>query len=88
MKVAVKVPVTERERGWGAKVDDHMVCMSMSDAQAFTTEFNSKNPDGPAPDWYMQVEDEPLPIDLTDEQFQALEESEDGRMWLSVLKRI
>jgi hypothetical protein len=82
--LAVKVPVTESERGWGRKIDDYMVCLSMEDAKAFTKEFNAKNTDETVPDWYMVVENEPIPMDLTDAQFKRLKKEK--RIWLSSLK--
>lgn len=51
--IAVKVAVWEYERGWGSKVDDYMVCLSVEDANA---------------DWYMVAEGEPTAIDLTPKQ--------------------
>lgn len=83
---AYKVAVTESERGWGRKIDDYMVCQSHEDALAFTKEFNSKNTEETAPDWYMVVEHDPEQITLTQTQFDYLIES--NRVWLSDLKRI
>ena len=60
----------------------------MEDAEAFTKEFNARNTAESTPDWYMQVEDVPQPMDLTDPQFEALNASEDKRMWLSSLRTI
>lgn len=85
---AVKVPVTESERGWGRKIEDYMVCLSTEDALNFTKEFNSKNSPGPAPDWYMQVEDDPIPFDITEKQLNVIKETEKKRIWLSFLKNI
>jgi len=85
-KLAVRIPVIESEAGWGRKIDDYMVCLSVEDAKAFEKEFNAKNTASSAPDWYMQVEGDPTPIDLTDKQFKALKK--DKRMWLSSLKEI
>ncbi len=87
-KLAVKVTVIESERGWGSKVDDHMVCLSTEDANEFITRFNSKNNFPTVPDWYMYAESEIEPIDLTDAQYTLLESSEEKRMWLSSLNRI
>lgn len=84
--LAVKIAVIESESGWGRKIDDWMVCLSTKDAKAFEKEFNSENKSSSAPDWYMQVEGEPKPIDLTDKQFSKLQE--DKRVWLSVLNAI
>lgn len=52
-QLAVMVPVIESERGWGQKIDDHMVCLTNEDAGNFSKEFNGKNKPGPTPDWYM-----------------------------------
>lgn len=82
--LAVKIAVIESERGWGRKIDDYMVCLTVEDAKEFKKEFNSKNTEDSAPDWYMAAEGEPLPIDLDDKQFKRLKKSK--RLWLSVLK--
>lgn len=86
--LAVKIPVIESEAGWGRKVDDHMVCLSNEDAFAFRDEFNSKNTSETTPDWYMQVEGDPVAVDLTEAQYTALSSSEKSRMWWSTLKNV
>lgn len=48
--IAIIVPVYESERGWGSKIDDHMVCLSNKDANDFITEFNSDNNEPSVPD--------------------------------------
>lgn len=85
MKVAVKIPVWEYERGWGSKIDDHMVCLSVEDAKTYQKEFNAKNDKPTVPDWYMVCQGDPTPIDLTDEQYDLLMLNK--RMWLSTLKK-
>lgn len=85
-KVAVKIAVWEYERGWGSKIDDWMVCQSVEDALNFKQEFNSKNTESSAPDWYMICKDEPVAIDLTDKQMELFKEN--NRVWLSALKKI
>lgn len=82
-KLAVIVPVIESEKGWGSKVDDHMVCLSNDDAKAFITEFNSKNNQPTTPDWYMYADSEIKPHDITDSQMAYLEKEK--RVWWSVL---
>jgi hypothetical protein len=84
--LAVKIAVIESEAGWGRKVDDWMVCLSMEDATAFEHEFNSQNTAKTAPDWYMQTEGSPKPIDLTDKQMKYLKKNH--RVWLSELDNI
>jgi hypothetical protein len=86
MPLAVKVPVTESEAGWGRKIDDHMVCLSNEDALTFTKEFNSRNTESATPDWYMIVEHQPQPIDITDKQMKLLKKEK--RVWLSSLRNI
>ena len=71
--LAVKIAMIESEAGWGRKIDDWMVCLSVEDAKTFKKEFNSKNKSSSTPNWYMQVEDGPEPIDLTDKQFSKLQ---------------
>lgn len=79
---AFKVPVTESERGWGRKIDDYMVCLSLEDALRFTYDFNAQNTADTAPDWYMQVEDGPVRLKLTERQYQLVTAQENQRMWL------
>jgi hypothetical protein len=82
--IAVKMTVIESETGWGAKIDDHMVCLSVEDALNFKEEFNSENNSPTVPDWYMYAEGQPIPIDLNQEQYNLLVENK--RMWWSSLK--
>ena len=84
--LAVKIAIIESERGWTRKIDDWMVCLSIDDAKEFKKEFNSKNIEEKAPDWYMAAEGEPEPIQLSNEQFDKLKIEK--REWLSVLKKI
>ena len=84
--LAVKIAVIESEAGWGRKIDDYMVCLSIEDAKTFEKDFNSENKASSTPKWYMQVEGQPEPIDLTENQFSKLQN--DKRVWLSVLKRV
>jgi hypothetical protein len=82
--IAIKVPVIESEAGWGSKIDDYMVCISMEDADKFIKEFNSKNNEPITPDWYMFAENEKIPIDLNENQYLKLKEK--NRVWFSSLK--
>ncbi len=84
--VAVKIAVIESERGWGRRIDDYMVCLSVEDANEFKKEFNSKNTKYPVPDWYMQVEGDPMPIDINSKQMKHLKKEK--REWLSSLNNI
>ncbi len=83
---AVKIAVIESEVGWGRKIDDWMICQSVEDAENFRAEFNSKNLESTAPNWYMQAEGEIIPIDLTDDQMEILKLFK--RCWLSIFKKI
>lgn len=51
-----RVDIIERERGWGQKVDETKFFDNFAEADAFVAQYNSHNPPGPAPDWYMQAE--------------------------------
>ena len=82
--LAVKIAVYEYERGWGSKLDDWMVCLTVEDVEDFKEEFNSYNTEKTAPDWYMIAEGEPEPIDLNDAQYAILKS--EGRVWLSTIK--
>lgn len=83
--IAIKVPVIESERGWGSKVDDHMVCLSNADANEFIKEFNAENNQPTVPDWYMYAENSTTPIDLSESQYKYLLENK--RVWLKELKK-
>lgn len=86
MKTAVQVPVIESERGWGQRVDDHMVCLTVEDAKAFIKEFNAKNNEPSVPDWYMYAEDSTKAIDINDDQYKKLKKLK--RMWRSQLLQV
>lgn len=86
MPIAIKVPVWESERGWGQKLDDYMVCISIDEAKTFIKEFNAKNNEPSVPDYYMWAKDELIPMDLTDNQFAELKAN--GRLWLQQLNKI
>ena len=40
--LAVKIAVIESEAGWGRKIDDWMVCLSIEDAKSFEKELISE----------------------------------------------
>jgi len=86
--LVVKVAVIESERGWGRKIDDYMVCLNVLDAFLFEKEFNSKNTAESTPDWYMQVEGDPTPIDISEKQYNHIQSQENKREWLSKLKKL
>jgi hypothetical protein len=52
----VKVNIIESERGWGRKIDEVKEFDTLELAEAFCTEYNSRNTEATAPDWYMQAE--------------------------------
>jgi hypothetical protein len=84
--LAVKIAVLESEKIWGAKIDDWMVCLTIEDALKFKEEFNSKNTSNSVPDWYMIAIDEPIPIELNNDQFEWLQIEK--RTWLSSLNQL
>lgn len=51
-----RVDIIEAERGWGRKIDETKYFDNYAEADAFVEKYNSTNPPGPAPDWYMQAE--------------------------------
>lgn len=53
IQAAYIVPITEYERGYGQRLDNHMLCESLKEAETFQREFNAKNTEKTAPDWYM-----------------------------------
>lgn len=42
MPTAVKIAVMEYERGWGSKIDDWMVCLSVEDANPMPIDVTDK----------------------------------------------
>lgn len=82
--IVIKVPVIESERGWGSKIDDHMVCISEDEAKVFIKDFNSINNESSVPDWYMYAENSLLPITITDEEYNKL--VKEKRIWFKNLK--
>lgn len=83
---ASKIAVIESELGWGRKIDDYMVCLTQEDSLKFKKEFNSENTDETTPDWYMVCEGDPIPVDLSENQYSELEK--EGRVWLNTLNSI
>jgi len=45
--------IIESERGWGRKIDEVKEFDTEQMRDDFIKEYNSMNPPGPAPDWYM-----------------------------------
>ena len=80
------VKVFESEKGWGSKLDDHMVCLTSEDSLRYKNEFNNLNDDKVTPDYYMYAEGEPVEISLTEQQYDVL--LKDSRVWLSSLKKM
>jgi len=58
-----KVVVWEFERGWGRRVDfvERFEVDDYDKAKKFSDDFNAKNTEPTAPDWYMQAS-VPMPI--------------------------
>ena len=50
------VYIIESERGWGQRIDEILHFDNEAEARQYVINYNSKNPPGPAPDWYMQAE--------------------------------
>jgi hypothetical protein len=50
-----RVDIIESERGWGQKVDEVKYFDNFDEASNFVKNYNSANPPGPAPDWYMMA---------------------------------
>jgi hypothetical protein len=82
--IAYKVAVIESERDWGRKIDDYVIALTTEEIEKFRKEFNSKNTSQTAPDWYMQVEGDVIPTNITELEYKYL--AEHGYEWLSQLK--
>lgn len=63
MNAKYRVDVYEYERGWGSRLDFQRDFDDKALAQEYMAEFNSKNTDSVAPDWYM-VAQKPRLVDL------------------------
>lgn len=48
-----RVDIIEFERGWGQRLDDVRWFDTEQEAKDFANQYNSRNPPGPVPDWYM-----------------------------------
>jgi len=53
LQQAFKVVIIEFERGWGQRIDEVKYFDNETEAKDYCDKFNSKNPPGPVPDWYM-----------------------------------
>jgi hypothetical protein len=82
---AYKIEVVEHDSWSGSKTKDWMVCMTENDAYVFEKEFNARNTEPYAPEWYEQVEGKPIAIQLTMQQFFKLKKEPKSRIWLSNL---
>jgi hypothetical protein len=51
-----KVEIIESERGWGQKVDEVKYFDSEESARQFCRQYNSRNNQDVAPDWYMRAD--------------------------------
>lgn len=51
-----KAILLEYERGWGSRVDEVREFMTEEERDQFIIQFNSKNTESSAPDWYMIAE--------------------------------
>lgn len=85
-KEVYAVEVIESERGWGSKVDDHMLCLTFEDAKLFKEEFNSKNNEDDVPDYYMYANIiDPKVISL--KQYLDIMKTKNKRVWNSVFEK-
>jgi hypothetical protein len=56
-KYRYRVDIWERERGWGAKIEEVKFFDTPEEAEEFVNKFNERNcQSGPVPDWYMNAE--------------------------------
>lgn len=88
MKPVFKIALIESELHWGRKIDDWMVTLTYNSAIEFQKEFNSKNISKTVPDYYLQIWGEPEVFYISDEEFQTILNTDNHRIWLSILKNI
>lgn len=53
---AYRVDIIESERGWGQKVDEVKYFETQEEARDFCKQFNARNTESVAPDWYMRAD--------------------------------
>jgi hypothetical protein len=56
LKTAYRVDIIESERGWGSKIDDTIYFDNEAEAREYCQQFNSRNTEAVAPDWYMRAD--------------------------------
>lgn len=81
------VVVMESEAGWGARVDDYMICVDMQSAQDFIKDFNSQNTEASTPAWYMYADKDVGTFKPANEK-QVKHLIDNKTVWLSALKAI
>jgi hypothetical protein len=54
--VVYRVDIIESERGWGQKVDETIYFDNEAEARKYCEDFNARNTEVVAPDWYMRAE--------------------------------
>ena len=50
------VEIIESERGWGSRVDETLEFDTKEEAIEYCKNYNSKNTEEHAPDWYMRAD--------------------------------
>lgn len=53
---AYRVDIIESERGWGQRVDETLYFDNEAEAREYCRQFNSRNTEAVAPDWYMRAD--------------------------------
>lgn len=56
LNAVCKVEIVESEKGWGRKIDEVVYFDNWEEAKEYVIKFNSQNPPGPVPDYYIQAE--------------------------------
>jgi hypothetical protein len=56
LKTAYRVDIIESERGWGSKIDETIYFDNEAEARGYCQQFNSRNTEAVAPDWYMRAD--------------------------------
>ena len=83
MRLVIKVPWVEYERGWGQRPDGYSLHLNVSDAHNFINEYWAKQPPregGMAPDEYSAPEHTSAwdIVEVTDETYEKVSLSKNG----------
>jgi len=88
-KVAIMETWTESEAGWGTRPDGVSLHLTKEDYKSFTKEYWDSQDSVATPDEYSREDGNPKVVNVSDELFNKLNESDNGiRVWQHEFKNI